>query len=111
MAELLLTALDLLSWFKEKYDAMRENGDQSTYLMKRFILMEPKLRDFQKMTIKAADKAILRQVADIFQEGKTFIMKYTEKTLFRAACRYVKSGEYAEEFASISAKVDSCLLQ
>jgi len=111
MSDLVSTALELLIWFKEKADALRENDEKCTYLMQRFLLMEPKLAEFDRMSMKSADKAILRSVIDVFQEGKAFITKYTEKTYFRGACKFLKSGEYAEVFGQISGKLDICLSQ
>jgi len=111
MSDLVSTALELLLWFKEKAHGLRENDEKCTYLMQRFLLMEPKLAEFDRMSMKSADKAILRTVIDVFQEGKAFIIKYTEKTYFREACRFLKSGEYAETFDQISGKLDVCLSQ
>jgi len=111
MSDLVSTALELVLWFKDKAHALRENDEKCTYLMQRFLLMEPKLAEFDRMSMKSADKAILRSVIEVFQEGKAFITKYTEKTYWRGACRFVKSGEYAGAFDQISGKLDNCLSQ
>jgi len=111
MSDLVSTALELVLWFKDKAHALRENDEKCTYLMQRFLLMEPKLAEFDRMSIKSADKAILRSVIDVFQEGKAFVTKYTEKTYWRGACRFLQSGEYAGTFDQISGKLDVCLSQ
>jgi len=80
--------------------------------MQRFLLlMEPKLAEFNRVLMKSMDKAILRSIIDVFQEGKDFITKHTEKTYWRGACRFLQSGEYAGTFDRISGKLDLCLSQ